>query len=712
MANLLWSRAPLLRLIIPFVSGIILSYGYDGQMSYARWGMYGLSSAVFAGGLLYPLFFTYRRRWMFGFMIIMMMFFAGLSASEGRKEKRAETLALISPEKLTYVVMIEECFELRERSCRGVVSLQYVEDGDSLRPCKGKVMVYTAVDSTLPAIPAGRYMLIHASLKEVQQPLNPGGFDYRGYLARSGIYHSTYLQAGTWEIDKKGAAFNLRHYASGLRQMMLEKLQLHGISGAELGVSAAMLLGDSSHLGDEVRDVYARAGAMHVLCVSGLHVGVVFLVMNTVFGFLRRSRAGKALLPFLLLAIIWAYALLTGLAPPVVRASSMISFLIAGGAMKRQTNVYNTLAASAFLMLLFDPYVIFGAGFQLSYSAVLGIVSVQRPIYRLLYVPYRIPDRIWAITAVSLAAQLGTLPLVLYYFRQFPVYSLLTNLIVIPLSSLIIYAGLLMLLLPVAWQAAALFAWILQKLLFVMDRGVSLVEALPYSAVTDISIDGPMAFFICLIAGAAGLCLANNSRKAFMFALFATLMLSSYRLVMHYGQLWQEGLVVYAVRGHTAIDVFAGRSCLFVSDSSLAADPALLEYNIRPYRMRKGLVEQGNVLLAGVAGKPDAPGRLFYIPAGERRVALWEGKLPRVPGPGRLRLDCLVLRGSCPYRTTGLLEFLDPAMIIIDGSVPWWKARDMKQADSTKVVWDVLERGAWVIESLQDGNSTGMISAR
>jgi len=712
MANLLWSRVPLLRLIIPFIAGIILSYGYDGQIAFSEWCMYAFSAAVLAGGLLYPVFFSFRRRWIFGMMIILMMFFAGLSASEGRKEKQAVTKALIVPEKLTYVVMIEEPFELRERSCRGVVSLQYVETGHSLLPCRGKVMVYTVVDSTLAGVPAGTYMFINASLKEVQQPLNPATFDYRRYLARSSIYHSTYLQAGTWEIGKTGASFNLRHYASGLRQRMLDKLRMHGISGSELGVSAAMLLGDSSYLGDEVRDVYARAGAMHVLCVSGLHVGVVFLVMNAVFGFLRKMRAGKLLLPFLLLAFIWAYALITGLAPPVVRASSMISFLIAGTAMKRQTNVYNTLAASAFLMLLFDPYVIFGAGFQLSYSAVLGIVAVQRPIYQLLYFRYRIPDRIWAITAVSLAAQLGTLPLVLYYFKQFPVYSLLTNLIVIPLSSLIIYAGLLMLLLPAAWQVAVFFAWVLRKLLYVMDRGVSLVEALPYSALTDIFVDGPMALFICLIVAGTGFFLAGQSRTGLVFALFSALMLSSYRLVWHYGQIRQEGLVVYAVRGHTAIDVIAGRTCLFISDSSLAVDQALVEYNIRPNRMQRGLKEEGKVLIVDAAVKPDDPGHLLYIPAGNRRVALWEGKLPRLPGPGRIRLDCLVLRGSCPYQTERLLEYLDPAMIVIDGSVPWWKARDMKQADSTVVVWDVLERGAWVIESLQDGNSTGMISAR
>jgi len=176
------------------------------------------------------------------------------------------------------------------------------------------------------------------------------------------------------------------------------------------------------------------AGAMHILCVSGLHVGIIYLVISFFLGFLNNTRFNNILKAILLLLTVWAYAIITGLSPSVQRASLMLSVFIIGNLLNRARDTYNTLAISALILLIIDPYLLFNVGFQLSYAAVIGIVTFHQPIYKLLYFKNTIIDKIWSITVLSFAAQMATFPIATYYFHFFPPWFWLTNLFTFPLS--------------------------------------------------------------------------------------------------------------------------------------------------------------------------------------------------------------------------------------------------------------------------------------
>jgi len=386
----MWSRIPLVRLIIPYIAGIILAAGAGLSISPGIRVLWVFAILVFVGGIFYGVLFSYRSRWLFGSFIILFVFSCGYLFTGRMKTKGDNALAEIPVAERLYLARLDESFTMRERSCRGMLTLISVRDSIAWRDVNVKAMVYTERDSSLLQFTEGTYVLIMARIEEVKPPANPGEFNYKEYLARKGIFHSTYLKSGQWYVSDSSAELELLQYASSLRRSLLEKLYKNGITGGHFGISSALLLGEDSQLHADIRDVYARAGAMHILCVSGLHVGVIFIVLNSIFGFLKRFRPGRLLFPVLPDACIWFYALITGLAPPVVRASCMISFFILGNSMGRQKNVYNTLAASALLMLFLDPYVLFGAGFQLSYTAVLGIVSLQKPLNSLFYFKYSI----------------------------------------------------------------------------------------------------------------------------------------------------------------------------------------------------------------------------------------------------------------------------------------------------------------------------------
>jgi len=682
----MWSRVPLLRLLLPFATGLL-----SPACIYLQGGLIQiciLAFPVLAGGLFYRYLYGYRSRWLHGLFIILFMFACGQYLAGKVNARQDRQLSAVSESEQMYLVQLNEAFEIRERSFRAKADVLACLDGDSCTRIDAGLMLYTEPDPALAGVLPGGQMLIHAGLQVVKPPSNPDEFDYRKYLARKGIFHSVYLSTDEWKILCTSPQMSLFAHAERFRLKLLDKLKANGILGKHFGIASALLLGEDSHLDAGTRDVYARAGAMHILCVSGLHVGVIFLVLNTLLGFLKRSSLGRSLLPPVLMVSIWSYALLTGMAPPVSRASCMISFFIIGNMMGRHKNAYNTLAASAMLLLMLDPRVLYAAGFQLSYSAVLGIISLQRPLEKLFCFRYKLIDRIWSITTVSIAAQVGTLPVVLYYFHQFPLYGLITNLIVIPLSSIIIYSGILLLILPVS-MASAWVAEAFKMLLCTMDAGVNLVESIPFGMAEEIMIGFPaailLAFLICCISAF----LISKKNIFLIMGVLCLLLLSLNSLQTKYSKLTQRSFVVYSVRGHSAYDCINGTTHHFYADSLLLHSPDKVNYSIRPHWLAKGLkrsfIDTLNAQIDHAA---------WTLQHGQcQHIIFWTGPFPHCLPPVKKPAPAyLILRGECPINIKQLFDWFDPGLVIIDSSVPPW----VKVPEGDGRFWDVREKGAYV----------------
>ena len=692
----MWSRIPLVRLIIPFIFGLLFSE-YLGGCDFPAL-VSGLSAGVFLvlGGMLYGLIFSHGGRWTYGLMIIFFMFSAGAYLIQDKQTDGMAKRESVRTDTATYIGFVEEGFVARQRSYRGLVRVMARHDSSGFSPLSVKVMVYASPDTMLLGLMEGGLIIFSASLREVQPPSNPGEFNYRQYLARHGIYHNVYLPDSSWKaIDTEGEKSLVAH-AGNIRKGLISKLK-SGLGYRQFSVSAALLLGDDAYLGQETRNAYARAGAMHILCVSGLHVGVVYLVLSTLLGSLRRGAFGRFLFPFILLASIWSYALITGLAPPVVRASSMLSFLIIGRETGRQSNVYNTLAASALVMLMFDPYTFFAAGFRLSYAAVLGIVALQRPVYMLMDFRNLLADKAWSITAVSLAAQMGTMPLVLYYFHQVPVYSLLTNLLVIPLSSLIIYAGLLFFAVPGPGFVSAAVSTVLNSLVSAMDIGVSFVEGLPYAAINGLFIGLPAMLLYYLLIIAISAFFLRRDRRFLWAGLILTAVISFQRLASSYQGLGQRTFIVYSLNGMSAMGIIEGRTHTLMADTALLNDTSVIDYSLKPYWLEMGL-HSPDVKTVGSRDKGMKEGQMALIPLPGKRALLWEGRMPACPAPEkRIKLDYLVIRGKTPASLNEIAEWFNAGHVILDGSVPVWvKSLLTDSLDNELPIWDVREDGAFV----------------
>jgi competence protein ComEC len=405
------------------------------------------------------------------------------------------------------------------------------------------------------------------------------------------------------------------------------------------------------------------------------------LVLNSMLFFLKRNKYTRLLRSILLLLGIWFYALLTGLAPSVLRASAMFSFVIIGMNMNRRADIYNSLTASAFFLLLYNPFLILEVGFQLSYTAVIAIVSMQPRLYQLWRPRYWLPDKIWAIVTVSIAAQLGTAPLGLYYFHQFPNYFIVTNLLVIPLATLILYSGFLTVILSPIPLLGGWMSEILVYLLKTMNFSVAFIDGLPYSATTGVFISMLEMFilFLIIMAGFRALTL----RRVFLLktSLFLLLLYLGVGLFNGLQHMSRQRLVVYALQNDMAIDFINGRNSIMLIDSARLADPSTLEFQVAGHHVRCGIKQQKLLAFNELVrnNKHDAAKAALKI---HYPFAFFNGQvilfldhnfsvLSAVED--KLKVDLLILNHN-HRNPADVFDNLDASCVVIGNNIPPWIA--------------------------------------
>lgn len=289
-------------------------------------------------------------------------------------------------------------------------------------------------------------LIVYGTLNAVQPPLNPHQFNYRDYLKKQGILHQ--IRTASEHIlpldHKRTTIFGS---AQNLRKHIIAKLEQHQFGTEELSVIQALLLGERSAVSQETYDNYKNAGAVHILAISGLHVGILLLLLQFFLKPMERLPKGKTLKLLVIVLLLWSFAFVAGLTPSIVRAVTMFSFVAYALYLNRPTNTFNTLVWSMFFILLFEPLFLFQVGFQMSYAAVFAIVWIYPKLQNFWAPKMWLPKKIWQLLSVSVAAQLGVLPLSLYYFHQFPALFFVSNLVVVPFLGLILGCGILVIVL-------------------------------------------------------------------------------------------------------------------------------------------------------------------------------------------------------------------------------------------------------------------------
>ena len=352
----------------------------------------------------------------------------------------------------------------------------------------GKILLNIKNDSLHSNLKIDDIILIDSPLKEIPHPLNPYQFNYKNYLEQQNIYMQiTTVNNAIYVIQSK--RFSLIGFASELRDHINYKLKSAGINGNELAVIKALLLGQRQDIDQELYRSYARAGVVHILAVSGLHVGIILLILNKLLHPIIYLKYGRILKVLLILLLLWGFAIIASLSPSVTRAVTMFSLLAIAMHLKRSTNSYNTLAISALILLIIDPRNLFRVGFQMSYFAVLSILFFQPILSQLWRSKFKIINYFWDIFTVTLAAQIGVLPISLYYFHQFPGLFFIANLLIIPFLGLILFFGLTTILMVISNIVPMWFITFYKSLIRILNSTVNYIGRQSDFIISNISFD-------------------------------------------------------------------------------------------------------------------------------------------------------------------------------------------------------------------------------
>ena len=720
-----WKQYPLLRIFIAYTMGVIsvLVCGYHTIFPFYL--------------LLIPAFFifilayfshrliSYRFRWIYGLIASAGFFVLGMYVINYKTQINRENhfSKYIQVGDLVRASVCEYP-QLKEKSVKLIVNVDRLISEKQMKNTIGKAVIYIKKDSLSSMIEYGDVILFKNSLNPVTSSGNPYEFNYKRYLECRNINYRGYLTGEGWKLIpgvKKSFFEEIIYYSGKARNYMLGIFTRNGLTGTEYAVASALILGFTDNLDADILSEFSATGAMHILSVSGLHVGIIFIVLSFILSFLDKNKAGSMFKSFLLLSFVWFYAFITGLSPPVLRSAFMISVVIFGKVLRKETDIYNSLIFSAFILLLIDPYNIVNVGFQLTYLAVAGIALIN-PYIAGLWVPMvwnsmksknrvlitikkvlnLVVENVWSITTVSIAAQLLTFPLGFYYFHQFPVYFLVTNLIVIPVSTLIIYIGVLILVIFPVPYLPALFTRIFAWLIAFMNSVIHHIEKLPGSLWKGIYINAPesLAIYILVILSVFYI----FEKKAYLFkyilAICLVLLLSfTYR---EFKEFKQSRIIVYQVNKANLIEFIEGKQAFLAGDPISLNDSKKIGFSVKNNHICSGII-QVHYLPLNKDNSQTRSGNMFmsenYIQFRDKRI-VWVDSASGFRSRMKLSCDYLIITGNPLLKIADLLKFYEPKLIIIGSACSQY--RSIKWENECRKLktpcYSVNSQGAFIAE--------------
>ena len=583
-------RYPFIRLTIPLIVGIAVTMLLP-MPQWIGWLLLGVSAACFNVFKHIP---KYNIAPAIGISVNLFLVAVGLLLASFNVEGEAkDTLAGY---KGFVIGEVADDPKIKENNVSLEIEVSAIRDGDEWIETSGRTLLYLEKDSASVLLRTGDRIVFSPELSGIENKGNPEEFDYRKYLAYNMIFSSDYLAGDDWRlVDDEAVGF--RPKLSRLRMKLVGLLRDFGLSDDEVAVMSAMTMGYSDILSDEIRHAYSSAGAMHILAVSGLHVGIIYGIIVFLLSFIKTEKLNW-LKVLLTISLIWLYALFTGLSPSVSRASLMFSLMSLGKLQKNSPGSLNAVFASMFILLVINPYNLVNIGFQLSYSAVIGIIILQPKLYAIFEVRNKILDWIWSLTTVSVAAQLATMPLCFYYFHQFSNYFLLTNYVMIPISTIAIWTCFIFF--AVSWipYVSTAVAYCLSWLAKAMNYACLTIEGLPFSTTQDIYIDVPqMILLFAIIILFVTFFFFTKRYRHLLAAVAMCVILAATNLWQSLEASSQKTLVVYNINKTTAINIIDGTNNIMFANLD-SVQPEKIEFTAKNNWLKKGLDREKYVNLS------------------------------------------------------------------------------------------------------------------
>ncbi len=684
----IWKEAPFIRLVAALIPGILLQWYCPLPLTIIYIAA-GLCLAILAAFGFTNAYTAYQHNWLRAVCIMMLTALLGMWLIHHKNiTHQSAWFGHHYTSKAVVIASIKEAPVEKARSFKVLADVYAIAADSKMVRTRGDIILYFQKDSSLlQRIRFGNTIFFNKALQPIQNAGNPGAFDYQRYCLFQGITHQVYLSADEFTVSGRQLQSRFAYWLHEAQQHTLSLLQQHIRGKDEAAVAEALLIGYRENLDREMMQQYADTGVIHVIAISGMHLAMIYGMLIMVLKPLQKNLLTRWLRGLLILAVLWSFTLLSGAGPSILRSAVMFSFIVAGESFTRRVSVYHTLAASAFFLLCSNPFFVWDAGFQLSYAAVLSIVIFNRPITNWWYCRYKIPYATWQMAAVTLSAQLLTTPLSLYHFHQLPNLFLFTNLLVVPLSGLILYGEILLCAVSGMPTVAQWLGFVLEHLLRYMNSFIIYMNSLPFSVTDNIRVTYLQTLLLYASIITIAVWLMKNKKQLLFSALGCLLTFTSIRGIDLVLQYRQSRLVVYNVASYSAIDLIQGGSCYFVGDTAVEQNDFLRNFHLAParllYRANRHTVYQPPPVIEW-KGK-----RIIFL-----QPAI--GSLLTAP----VQADLVIVSGNPELNMEQLQQLVGDGQLVFDSSCPAWKIRKWKnECDGLHLrPHSVAEDGAFVFK--------------
>jgi competence protein ComEC len=642
--------------------------------------------------LVFGVSIRFQKPLLRGISLMLIIFWAGWALTYQKTVINQPNHFTNLPQFTHYQAVITSNAEVKSKTYKVEAEINAIKVDKKWQNSKGKVLLYfNREESERPQY--GDVFLLKNMPREVEAPKNPEEFDYRRFLQYKSIYAhhflwgKEYIKIGHEPPSKiLDISYKANQYADSVFKATIK-------TPNEYAVANAMVVGLRDDIDNDLLNAYSASGAIHVLSVSGMHVGILFLFLGWIFGWIKkRGKYGKQIFTLLIISILWTYAVFTGLSSTVLRATVMFSFIQLGTALDRRQNIYNTLAISALLLLCWNPYWLIDVGFQLSYLAIIGIVFLHPYLNQLATPNNLIVRSLWEGSCVCFSAQLFTFPLSVYYFHQFPAYFLIANPFVAFFSFSVLPAGLALLFFAKVSILSNIIIFILKYSLLWLNKSIFIVEKFPLATLTGFSISLLEMLMLYAIILLTIVFFLRSEIKYLRFTLLIFSILAFINIFKDYSQSQHKSLTFHFIPKKSGISIIDGKSATFIADSALLESPKIYNFHLKNYYDKHGVSNKNFLNLSQYANKQG----VTFLDFEDKRI-LWLQQ--KFKGNLEGNADYVLLSNNAIRKLSPAFTKFQTSLIIVDDSNKRYVVENLKrQADSLHInLISLYDTGAYSI---------------
>ncbi len=690
--NTFWKEAPFLRLLIPFLSGISLYIFIPDN----HWW---LSALVFLCLLLGLSIFSFLKDFlkmkyaflkgilMQGILVaagyLLCVLHTGSSSANwyGHRVNQFEYA----------LVKIQEEPQQKPKTLKAAAEVVQLQGDGKSMPVQGRVLIYFQKSEKAGQLKQGDVVLVKNKFMDIRPNGNPGEFDYAAYCASKNIFQSSFLKDNEWQqstmhVSGPSAFFN--RLGNATRACL--KKNIH--DSVSLGIAEALLIGYRNDIDPEVWQAYSNTGIVHIIAISGMHMAMIYMSVRWLLFLIPFMKRKRILSLSIAILFMWLFAGVTGLPPSVTRAAIMFSLLGIGEMLDRDISGINNLAASAFCLLCINPFWITDVGFQLSYLAVVSLLLFYSHVYSWFFISNRYLDAVWKLMAGTIAAQILTFPLCVYYFHQFPLLFLFTNLLAVPATTIILYAEIVLIAFSWIKPFAMLLGQFISTAIHWLNEAVFFTGHLSFAVWSGLQISMFQMILLFAIVLLSAYWLMKKKAIFLPAVLGAVLLLVCSFTFERMHRLQQKKFVVYAAQKQQAIEFIQGEKYFSPDEKTLSGNTNTRRYVLQPARLFMGVKKEDSSII-----KEQSSVSLDLFQFEGKIIARLKRNDFMCNQP--LEADYLILSGECRADADWVKSNFIAKQIILDSSVPFWETSDFKRqwAPSGIPIHVVGEDGAFEV---------------